>query len=776
VNQALSLLWVLAESPAAEAEPSKLEQALTYMNSNPYIGWGIAGFVLVAMATAAIAGWTGNLGKIIEFVKTYLWPNRPAITDAQCQAQLKQLSKVVLKEVTERLNQSLHYKIQMDIDRELQMKRVGRPEVSVSSSPSEASSSRLIHRDFNPFESGNSPEPVRDDLPTLKLFQHPDIKGRLLILGEPGAGKTTELLSLAQDLLQQAQQSDEHPIPVLFELSAWSTEPGKTLDDWLIAQLRDRYNVRPEIAKYWIEHHQLLPLLDGLDELRRIDGMDGDTPEELDKQRQYQQIQCLHDINTYLDLHPQTSLAVCCRRQEYEALDLQGEALRRLNGAIYLKSLDDDQIEAYFQKARFPHRWAALKDQPELLELARSPLFLLMLLMVYQGQTITTKSELLDAYITQQLDNSTNRGAYPPGQAPSPEQTDRYLGWLAVKLKEQEMTELFLDHLHPSWLDKGTHISYYLFINILSTLLCIGLFCGLSFGLSVGTSFSFLDGLFSNLTPNLGDYFGIQKFPSEMGFSQRFIMGGRAGFTFGLIMGFLFGFTQVMYDFLTLILMPIAYLFLKGTGVRMPVNFALHNPDFLFVRGKLKIYLSLNQTSLLKFLLTLVLGVVLGLSFGFILELHTHVLSGLSGLKSGIFIGSVIAFFLTHFVHESHFEMPKFPNEFILQTISGSIFSASLIGLLSGLIAGFSINLSSGLLTGFLSALAIAWFSGGNGIIYYFSLRLALYGSGVAPWNYARFLDHAENHRFIQRVGGRYRFVHDLLRTRFAERYRAMER
>ncbi|HEY9816304.1 MAG TPA: hypothetical protein V6D20_10975, partial [Candidatus Obscuribacterales bacterium] len=104
MNQALFLLWLLAESPVAEAEPSKVGQALTYMNSNPYIGWGLAGFVLVAMATAAIAGWTGNLGKIIEFVKTYLRPSKPAITDEQCQAQLKELNKVVLKEVTMRLS------------------------------------------------------------------------------------------------------------------------------------------------------------------------------------------------------------------------------------------------------------------------------------------------------------------------------------------------------------------------------------------------------------------------------------------------------------------------------------------------------------------------------------------------------------------------------------------------------------------------------------------------------------------------------------------------
>lgn len=47
-------------------------------------------------------------------------------------------------------------------------------------------------------------------------------------------------------------------------------------------------------------------------------------------------------------------------------------------------------------------------------------------------------------------------------------------------------------------------------------------------------------------------------------------------------------------------------------------------------------------------------------------------------------------------------------------------------------------------------------------------LRLLLTKSGNTPWNYARFLDHAVKHRFIQRTGGRYRFVHDLLQKHFA--------
>ena len=77
----------------------------------------------------------------------------------------------------------------------------------------------------------------------LEVFCRSDVQGKLLILGTPGAGKTTTLLALAQELLAEALKTPGTTIPVIFELSTW-TPNYRSLQDWLIAQLKDLQDLR----------------------------------------------------------------------------------------------------------------------------------------------------------------------------------------------------------------------------------------------------------------------------------------------------------------------------------------------------------------------------------------------------------------------------------------------------------------------------------------------------------------------------------------------------
>ncbi len=144
---------------------------------------------------------------------------------------------------------------------------------------------------------------------------------QLLILGGPGAGKTTLLLELAQDLWRMAQADNTQPIPVLVNLSSWRN-PRQPILDWLVEELNRKYGLRSDSVAAWLKDGQLLPLLDGLDEVANE-----------------HQKTCAIAINRWmmgdLALRP-CGLVVCCRREEYERVVRQP---LNLYGAVYLQSL-----------------------------------------------------------------------------------------------------------------------------------------------------------------------------------------------------------------------------------------------------------------------------------------------------------------------------------------------------------------------------------------------------------------------------------------------------
>lgn len=679
----MSWLWLLT---AKQTDDSPTNQILDFLNSNPMIAWGIALFAVLAMATAAIAKWTGNLEKIIGFSQKYLSRKKPEITEAQRQKARQDLIKILLKQVVKRLEDSLHHKIRIDLRREEQRQRVGQR--NLPPVQDEEISENFIKRVFKRVKGSTPTEPVSDRKSTQELFEQEDIQGRLLILGEPGSGKTNELLVLAKDLLSQARKSPDKPIPVIFELSEWNAK--QEFADWLGHQLLDKYSIPLAVSKHWIEHGQVLPLLDGLDELRRVDEVDEITNEDLEKRRIAKQIQCVRDINAFLDTSS-LPLVVCCRRIEYEALATQGEILKRLKGAIYLQPLEDKQIREYLQKSNRESLWEAIKNQPALLELAHSPLFLLILMVAYQGQNIRNTEELLDEYIHKQLHDLNNQGAYHPGKAPAPEKTHHYLNWLASKLDFESITEFLIEHLQPSWLDAADARNQYRLTLTLIYGSIFSLLFGLFFGLSVGLIYGLGVGLSTGL------FFGL-------------IAGLIGGLTGGLCVG------------------------LKKISTTEKLSFSLST----FYRRGLSIVLIGG----------LIIVLINGLNIEQFLPLTTVLLCG---LMTGIEKSQIDA-------------QDKFN---LNQGIKDSFKNGLIFGLFFGLIVGLISGLSSGLLFGSIFGLIFGLQFGLGAVFQHLSLRIVLCQSGVSPWNYARFLEHAENHRFIQRTGGRYRFVHDLLRKRF---------
>lgn len=141
---------------------------------------------------------------------------------------------------------------------------------------------------------------TRELLRSRKIADIFEEAGRsLLVLGEPGAGKTTCLLDLARSLL-----ASEHEgiTPVVLNLSSFGSRSGP-LFDWLTEEIRGRYQIPKQLCRRWLTEGRLLLLLDGLDEVNESRRAD-----------------CVRAINAYVESHGAPGLVVCSRVAEYVAL------------------------------------------------------------------------------------------------------------------------------------------------------------------------------------------------------------------------------------------------------------------------------------------------------------------------------------------------------------------------------------------------------------------------------------------------------------------------
>lgn len=276
--------------------------------------------------------------------------------------------------------------------------------------------------------------PVPPGTPILQVFdQH---AGELLILGAPGVGKTTLLLKLAGELLSRAEKSGTERIPVYFHLSSWSVRQPP-LADWLITELRKRYGRPEKLAKEWVASNQILPLLDGLDEV----------PEEF---RQA----CVAAINRFRREKGPATMAVCCREVDYKAIASKLE----LEGAITVQPLARAEVSTYLEDLGQSMAGVRqlLREDPTLWELLDTPLMVDIVTRAYQNQPIESlkvvrgvqaqRKHLFNDYVNRMFQHRSAEGRYPR------ERTLAWLGWLATQLFKHSITDFYVEHIETDWL------------------------------------------------------------------------------------------------------------------------------------------------------------------------------------------------------------------------------------------------------------------------------------------------------------------------------------
>ena len=179
--------------------------------------------------------------------------------------------------------------------------------------------------------------------------------GRALLLGDPGAGKTTTLLAFVRDAVAKRLENSTLPLPITAPIATWR---GEQLADWLARQIP---LLNWDDLGRLVGEGKLLLALDGLDEL-------GGEREGKDPRQQFLSL-----------LPPNNHVVASCRVKDYGEIGQKAA----LGGAITLHSLDDAQMQSYLGNQL--DLWAALQADDDLREVARTPLLLSLFAYAFNG-------------------------------------------------------------------------------------------------------------------------------------------------------------------------------------------------------------------------------------------------------------------------------------------------------------------------------------------------------------------------------------------------------
>lgn len=367
--------------------------------------------------------------------------------------------------------------------------------------------------------------------------------GRLVVLGEPGTGKTMLMVGLVLDLLHPDRRSSGGVVPVLATLASWDPV-SQDLHGWLGAMLITDY---PDLAaaaphgsvgcnrfEALLAEGLILPILDGLDEI----------PEAV-------RPMAITRINR--ELRPGEGVVITCRTEQYQAAlrpqEGQGAVLRA--GAVQLSSLEYGEVAAYLRTDAGPAegRWEfldTLDNGSPVRQALATPLMAGLARTIYNprpgelvgalpdpadlcspafGERAAVESRLLDAFIPAAY-------RHAPACRWTAQNAERWLVFLARHLERT----IGIPDLAWWQVRQAAPRTPFRFVFGLGYAFLVGLMFGLAVGLKTELKYGFVTGLMVGFFLGLGPE--DEQHPPV---AQRIMAGFENGFVFGLVAGLVTG-------------------------------------------------------------------------------------------------------------------------------------------------------------------------------------------------------------------------------------------
>jgi HEAT repeat protein/DNA replication protein DnaC len=294
---------------------------------------------------------TGEMARLIEYLQ--------ALPAQDAEPALPQLTFDPLRPYVESLYERAKDFLEARIERLIELETEERPEAVQSDGKRRQPDQMDLLFEAHDFKNKSTPPAAVQSF--RQAFEQ--LNKRVLLLGEPGAGKTITLMALLRDAAA-AWLSDPHtaPVPMLGMIATWKASERQPIDDWL-APAAYRERLRDALHK-----ERALLLLDGLDEAPRqeleIMNNEGKVQEHFDPRQRFVEV---FSASSHISAN---QVVITCRVKEYRDIGMQ----LPLAGAVQLKPLTESQVAEYLSES-VDLRGQVLGD-PDLKQASRQPLLL----------------------------------------------------------------------------------------------------------------------------------------------------------------------------------------------------------------------------------------------------------------------------------------------------------------------------------------------------------------------------------------------------------------
>ncbi|WP_326836364.1 BTAD domain-containing putative transcriptional regulator [Amycolatopsis rhabdoformis] len=573
---------------------------------------------------------------------------------------------------------------------------------------------------------------------------------QLVVLGDPGSGKSVLALVLTLELLRS--RAPGAPVPVLLSLASW--DPGREhLDRWLARRLADNHpallNAReygPDAPTRLVLGGHVVPVLDGLDEM----------PADL-------RVAALDALDQTMAVG--RSLVLTCRSAEYEQVTRESGTVLGSATVVRLEPVSRQEAITYLsaRDSAGSDRWhpvaERLRRDPDgpLGRVLRTPLMVDLARIGY-GRPGEDPGELLAAddaaALEAQLLDSFLPHAYaqvpqPPGRNPktSPsgrytaDQANRWLGFLARHLERARSRDLAWWQLHRA-VPAGTRAAL---VGVLIALLFLAT-GRLSDGPELAAIYALSFGGAGYLTHRFG------RPPEPLRTELRFV--GAAGkfagrFAVGAVVGVALGLGWSLAPGLVVLLaLVFGVVFGVHVWLAKPVDASRVSSPATILRNERTGAIALSVSFLVS------AGLFDGIAFAFTAQTRfLPVLGGRFDLAlavAGGLAGALFGFFMARGVGA------------LCYGVAGAIAGGQVFPPATDPVLPFVVGLCFGGGIGLAVLVTRAW---GN----YFVHHLWLAATGRLPWRLMHFLDDAHRRGVLRQAGGVYQFRHARVQERLAQ-------